>query len=44
MSLAALRGLVRTRELQRGFGYDHAMLYPDHAGFARFATSIRRLR
>jgi FRG domain len=39
---AAVKPRLRD-ELTRGFGYDHAMLYPDQAGFARFADSIRAL-
>jgi len=37
---AAAKPLLR-EQLQRGFGYDHAMLYPDLAGFSRFAEASR---
>lgn len=35
---AALR-----RDLERGFGYSHAMLYPDFPGFADFGRTIPRV-
>lgn len=30
------------QQLERGFGYTHAMLYPDYPGFAAFGTAIPR--
>lgn len=30
------------RDLERGFGYTHSMLYPDYPGFAAFGRSIPR--
>jgi hypothetical protein len=30
------------RDLERGFGYTHAMMYPDYPGFAQFGRSIPR--
>jgi len=31
------------RDLERAFGYTHAMMYPDYPGFAQFGRSIPRL-
>jgi hypothetical protein len=40
---AGAKPLLRA-ELLHGFGYDHAMLYPDLPGFVRLAASVRGLR
>lgn len=39
---AAAKPVLR-RDLERGFGYTHAMMYPDYPGFKDFGRSIPRV-